>query len=83
MTSDATLETLLEQSHSDSLVLLHQGRKVWQWNAAHCDIERPHILFSISKSITGMLAGILVDQGVIEVEQNRPALPAGDEGQRL
>ena len=66
---DATLETLLEQSHSDSLVLLYQGRKVWQWNAAHCDIERPHILFSISKSITGMLAGILVEQGVIEVDK--------------
>lgn len=60
------LETVLSESFTDSLVVLHRGNKVWQWQATHCDIEQPHIIFSVSKSITAMLAGILVDQGVLD-----------------
>ncbi len=64
------LETLLTESHADCLVVLHKGTKTWQWNASHCDINKPHIVFSISKSITSMLAGILVGQGLIDVNEN-------------
>ena len=60
------LETILSESHTDSLVVLHRGNKVWQWQAAYCDIEQPHIVFSVSKSITAMLAGILIDQGLLD-----------------
>ena len=66
------LEGILSESHSDSLVVLHRGHKVWQWHAPHCDIEQPHIVFSVSKSITAMLAGIVVDQGLLDT--TRPIL---------
>lgn len=67
--SGESLETFLGQSSTDSFLVLHRGQKVWEWNAAHCDISRPHIVFSISKSITAMLAGIVADLGVIDVTQ--------------
>lgn len=63
------LETILTESHTDSLVVLHRGNQVWQWHSAYCDIEKPHIVFSISKSITAMLAGVLFDQGVLDTEK--------------
>jgi CubicO group peptidase (beta-lactamase class C family) len=31
--------------------------------ADHLDPDRPHIIFSISKSVTGLLAGIHIDRG--------------------
>ena len=67
--SDTTLQGLLIQSNTDCMVILHQGKKIWQWCAPHCDITKPHIVFSISKSITGILAGILVDHGLIDVKK--------------
>ena len=66
------LETILNESYTDSFVILHKASKVWQWQAQHCDIEQPHIVFSVSKSITAMLAGVLVDQG--QLDTARPVL---------
>lgn len=63
---DKKLETILSESQTDSLVVLHRGDKVWQWSAEHNDIEQPHIVFSVSKSITAMLAGILIEQGLLD-----------------
>jgi len=60
------LDAILSESHTDSLVVLHRGNKVWQWQATHCDVSQPHIVFSVSKSITAMLAGILIDQGLLD-----------------
>ena len=64
------LNVILSESHADSLVVLHRGQKLWQWHAPHCDIEQPHIVFSVSKSITAMLAGILIDQGILDANQS-------------
>lgn len=63
------LSAFLPETHTDSMLVLKRGRKVWQWSAPHCDVSKPHIVFSISKSITAMLAGILVDQKLIDVEK--------------
>lgn len=60
------LETILSESYTDSLVVLQQGKRVWQWQAKHSNIAQPHIVFSVSKSITAMLVGILVDQGILD-----------------
>jgi CubicO group peptidase (beta-lactamase class C family) len=61
-----TLDQLLESSCSDALLVVHGGRKIFEWHAPHFDPVQPHILFSISKSVTAILAGILEDQGVIQ-----------------
>lgn len=62
-----SLGDFLTDSSTDSLVILQRGRKVYQWNAPHCDASLPHIVFSVSKSITAMLAGILVGDGTLDV----------------
>ena len=64
--NDKTLDEILSESHTDSLVVLHRGNKVWQWHAPHCDIDQPHIVFSVSKSITATLTGILMDQDLLD-----------------
>ncbi len=63
------LQKLLVTSETDSLLILHQGKVVSRWQAPHTDVSRPHIVFSISKSITAMLAGILVEQNIINVDK--------------
>lgn len=62
-----SLGEFLTESYTDSLVILQRGHKVYQWNAPHCDASLPHIVFSVSKSITAMLAGILVNDGTLDV----------------
>ena len=61
---------LLQKSHTDCLRILHRGATVWQWVGAQCDVHAPHIVFSISKSITAMLAGILATRGDLDVDRN-------------
>ena len=66
--SDASLEDVLCASHTDALIVLHRGKWIYQWTADHYDISNPHIIFSISKSITAHIAGILAGQGLIDCE---------------
>lgn len=50
---------------ADSFVALKAGKPVAGWSAAHADFDAPHIIFSISKSVTGMLAGIAQGEGLL------------------
>ncbi|MEP5155657.1 serine hydrolase, partial [Planktotalea sp.] len=58
-----SLPEFLEQTHTDAFVVMKQGAVVAEWHAKSCDPHKPHIIFSISKSILGLLTGILVDKG--------------------
>ncbi len=62
------LDQLLSQSYTDGLLVLHRGNIVTKWCAPYCDPGNPHIVFSVSKSITAMLAGILETNGLIDSE---------------
>ncbi|GKX33869.1 MAG: 6-aminohexanoate-dimer hydrolase [Rhizobiaceae bacterium MnEN-MB40S] len=59
------LPRFLEESHSNALVVMRGGDIIAEWYADHCDPARPHIIFSISKSVTGLLAGILESRGML------------------
>lgn len=61
-----SLHDYLRASWTDALVVLRDGKVVADWNAPHADPERPHVVFSISKSVTGLLAGIAVDDGLLD-----------------
>jgi CubicO group peptidase (beta-lactamase class C family) len=63
------LSDFLEESESDALVIMREGEIVAEWQAAHFDPDRPHIIFSITKSVTGLLAGILIDRGVLSLDE--------------
>lgn len=62
------LVTNLEQSHTDAFVVMQSGEVVAEWYSPTCDPTKPHILFSISKSILGLLVGVLIRNGVVAAE---------------
>ena len=57
---------VLETTATTGLVVLHRGRLVAETYRRGYDGKSPHILFSVSKSLTGATAGLLVDQGLLD-----------------
>ena len=63
---ERTLSEVLEATWTRGLVVLHAGRlKVERYRQGY-DGSSPHILFSVSKSLTGAMAGILVEKGQLD-----------------
>ena len=62
------LEDFLVESNSDSLVIMRKGEVIAEWYAPHVDPSLPHMIFSISKSVTGLLAGILEGEGKLSFD---------------
>lgn len=56
------------QTETDGLVILYKGRLVHEAYANGMTAETPHIIMSISKSMLGLLAGILSERGILDVE---------------
>jgi hypothetical protein len=63
---DWSLQDWLEVSNSDALLVAHKGKIVHEWYADAAIETSPHIVFSVSKSITAILAGVLVEQGLLD-----------------
>lgn len=56
----------LRRSDTDGLSIMKGGRIVGDWLAPHMDYGARHIIFSISKSLTAILAGILEGEGILD-----------------
>lgn len=50
------------------MVVLHDGRIAFEWYVDTMDADRPHILMSATKSVVGLLVGILQAAGEIDVD---------------
>ncbi len=61
-----TLNALLRETRAKGLIVMHRGRIASEWYAHGLDAFTPHIVFSVSKSITGALGGILTDKGLLD-----------------
>lgn len=59
------VEEMIDRLEVDSLIVSSRGRIVAETHARHVDPQRPHLLFSVSKSITGLLAGIAIGDGAL------------------
>jgi len=59
----------LAATHADAFAILRDGQFLDEWRAPHFAPAKPHIIFSISKSVTGLLAGIAVGDGKLDVEK--------------
>lgn len=57
---------VLAATETDGLVVLRGGRLVAEYYDNGYDGTRPHILFSVSKSVTSLLAGILTERGLLD-----------------
>ena len=64
--ADWSLQRWLDESSSDALLVAHRGILVHEWYAQAGIEENPHIVFSVSKSMTATLAGVLVEQGLLD-----------------
>lgn len=53
---------LIDESYTDGLVVLHRGNVVFEYCGGEFSFGLQHITFSITKSIVGMLAGVLMAQ---------------------
>jgi CubicO group peptidase (beta-lactamase class C family) len=67
---DGTLsfDAFLAGTGTDALVVLHRGRLVYEHYANGMTAQTPHILMSVSKSVLGLLAGILAGRGELDPE---------------
>jgi CubicO group peptidase (beta-lactamase class C family) len=59
----------LEDTDTDGIAVLHKGRILYEHYAHGMTGDDPHILMSVSKSMLGLLAGILVSRNILELER--------------
>jgi CubicO group peptidase (beta-lactamase class C family) len=64
--TDRTIARMLPETATDGLLVLHRGHLAYEWYGNGLAPGDPHIVFSVSKSITGILAGILVERGQLD-----------------
>ncbi|RWP17930.1 MAG: class C beta-lactamase-related serine hydrolase [Mesorhizobium sp.] len=61
-----TVAAFLTRSDTDALTIMKAGKIVGDWFAPHMEFGARHVIFSISKSLTAILAGILEGEGVFD-----------------
>jgi CubicO group peptidase (beta-lactamase class C family) len=66
--STASVEDVIADTYTDALMVLHEGRVVAERYYAGMTPSTRHLLMSVSKSIVGCVAGILVEQGLLVPE---------------
>lgn len=59
---------LLAASNTDGFIVLKDGAVVSEFYGPAMSATTPHIIFSVSKSVTGALAGVLVERGELDTE---------------
>ncbi|WP_158937903.1 serine hydrolase [Burkholderia sp. S171] len=67
-----TVASILRQTSTDAITVMRGGRFIADFHAPNFTLQSRHILFSASKSIAGLLAGMLVGDGLLD-----PDAPVG------
>ena len=60
------LEEFLKTTTVDAFCVSSKGKPVFQWSSEYSSCSQPHIIFSVSKSMTALLVGCLIEDGLIE-----------------
>ena len=63
------LGAFLAASQSDCFAVMKDGKLVYDWFGGFGAPDRQHIVFSITKSMASLLAGVLVGAGVIDLQR--------------
>src|SRR5580704_12666481 len=66
--STATLEDVLDGTHTDAFLVLHDGQVVTDRYDAGMTAGARHLLMSVSKSILGCAAGVLAGRGLLDLQ---------------
>jgi CubicO group peptidase (beta-lactamase class C family) len=59
---------LLSAIRTDAVVILHNGKLVFEWYARGNNAHTPHILMSATKAVMGLLAGMLHESGDLDLD---------------
>ena len=63
-----TLTAALQAVYTDAFVVLHRGELVYEWYEQQVRPDRPHLIMSVSKSLTSTLLGSLIGDGLVSVD---------------
>jgi CubicO group peptidase (beta-lactamase class C family) len=58
----------LDETFTDSMVVLKNGEVVYETYAPGQDAQTPHIWMSVSKSVLGLVAGVVAGRGQLDVQ---------------
>lgn len=61
-----TFNDALALTYTDGILVLHKGKVVFEKYFGAGDPHRPHIAFSVTKSVVGTLAAVLVAEGKLD-----------------
>lgn len=64
---ELTVGQHLDETHTDGFLVIHQGQIITEQYFNGLRADMPHLLMSVSKSVTGLVAGALVRRGVLDV----------------
>jgi CubicO group peptidase (beta-lactamase class C family) len=64
---EITIGELLDQTYTDGFLVIHRDHIVAERYFNGMRPDTPHLLMSVSKSVTGLVAGALVGKGVLDV----------------
>lgn len=64
-----SLDQLFDATDTDGLIIVHRGEVVLERYGNGMTANTPHILMSVSKSLTAIVAGILADRGALKPDQ--------------
>lgn len=59
----------LQANYTDAILVLHQGRVVYERYFGVMHAQQPHMSMSVTKSLVGLLGAMLVAEGVLEESQ--------------
>ncbi|MCP3446775.1 beta-lactamase family protein [Bradyrhizobium sp. CCGUVB14] len=67
-----TVADILQRTSTDALVVMKSGGIVADIHAPNFTLQSRHILFSASKSVTSIVAGVLHGDGLLDLDQRVP-----------
>ena len=65
----STFAEVIAETWTDAVVVLHDGQIVFEQYFNGMTEETPHLLMSVTKSVVGCIAGILVEQGLLDPDE--------------
>jgi len=67
--TSGTVGDVLADSFTDALVVLHDGALVAEWYSGQGAADRPHLLMSVTKSVVGCVAAVLIGRGDLDPDR--------------
>ena len=64
--SASTVGDVLDDTYTDAYVVLQDGQLVTEWYGPLGAPDRTHALMSVSKSVVGCVAAVLIDRGLLD-----------------